>query len=202
MRATPTMTLVALAIVGLAALMLWGMRDGPQSSSQGSPLPKIAQAPEFRLTSQDGAPVRLADFRGKVVAVTFILTLCSSTCPVLTPMMQSVQERLGRDFGRKVAFVSITVDPERDTPEVLKLYAQAFGADLAGWSFLTGTPEDIRDVTRRYGVYAAKTETGDVDHTFLTSIVDPNGILRVQYLGVRFDPEEFRRDLLRLVKER
>jgi protein SCO1 len=202
MRATPTMTLVALAIVGLAALMLWGMRDGPRSSSQESPLPKIAQAPEFRLTSQDGAPVRLADFRGKVVAVTFILTLCSSTCPVLTPMMQSVQERLGRDFGRKVAFVSITVDPERDTPEVLKLYAQAFGADLAGWSFLTGTPEDIRDVTRRYGVYAAKTETGDVDHTFLTSIVDPNGILRMQYLGVRFDPEEFRRDLLRLVKER
>ena len=82
------------------------------------------------------------------------------------------------------------------------MYAQAFGANLAGWSFLTGTPAAIQDVTRRYGVYAAKTENGDVDHTFLTSIVDPHGILRVQYLGVRFDPEEFRRDLLSLLKER
>ena len=56
-------------------------------------------------------------------------------------------------------------------------------------------------MTRRYGVFASKTENGDVEHTFLTSIVDPRGILRVQYLGVRFDPEEFRRDLLSLLKE-
>ena len=56
-------------------------------------------------------------------------------------------------------------------------------------------------MTRRYGVFAAKTESGDVDHTFLTSIIDPRGILRVQYLGARFDPEEFRRDLLSLVNE-
>ena len=127
--------------------------------------------------------------------------MCTATCPVLTPMMSFVQDQLGRDFGAKIAFVSITVDPERDTPEVLKEYAQAFGANLAGWSFLTGAPEAIRDVTRRYGVYASKSENGDVDHTFLTSIVDPRGILRVQYLGVRFDPEEFRHDLLSLLKE-
>ena len=153
------------------------------------------------MTSQDGAPVSLADLRGKVVAVTFIFTRCTATCPVLTPMMSFVQDRLGPDFGTRIAFVSITVDPERDTPEVLKDYAQAFGANLAGWSFLTGTPAAIREITRRYGVYASKTADGDVDHTFLTSIIDPRGILRVQYLGVRFDPEEFRHDLLSLVKE-
>jgi protein SCO1 len=202
MRAAPTVTLVALAVVALAALMHMTLRDPPQHTSQEPPLPKIALAPEFALTSQDGAPVALADFRGKVVAVTFIFTLCTATCPVLTPMMSFVQDRLGHDFGTKIAFASITVDPERDTPEVLKMYAQAFGANLAGWSFLTGHPDAIQDVTRRYGVYASKTEGGDVDHTFLTSIVDPNGILRVQYLGVRFDPEEFRRDLLSLLKER
>jgi protein SCO1/2 len=157
MRAARNAAVGALAVVVLAAVTLT-LRDGPPSTSQASPLPKIAQAPEFKLTSQDGAPVRLADFRGKVVAVTFILTLCSSSCPVLTPMMTAVQDRLGQDFGRKVAFLSITVDPERDTPEVLKLYAQAFGANLAGWSFLTGKPDDIREVTRRYGVYASKTE--------------------------------------------
>jgi protein SCO1/2 len=196
MRAAP-----AFAIVLLASLTLVQPRAAFQQSARQQSLPKIAPAPEFTLTSQDGAQVALADLRGKVVAVTFIYTLCTATCPVLTPMMSFVQDRLRADFGAKIAFVSITVDPDRDTPEVLKEYAQAFGANLAGWSFLTGTPAAIQDVTRRYGVYASKTETGDVDHTFLTSIVDPRGILRVQYLGVRFDPEEFRRDLLSLVNE-
>ena len=154
------------------------------------------------LTSQDGAQVTLTDFRGKVVAVTFIYTSCTSTCPVLTPMMSFVQDQLGRDFGRNIVFVSITVDPERDTPQVLKEYATSFGANLSGWSFLTGSPAAIRDVTRRYGVVASKNINGDVDHTFLTSIVDQHGILRVQYAGVRFDPEEFKRDLVGLLIER
>jgi protein SCO1/2 len=57
-------------------------------------------------------------------------------------------------------------------------------------------------VTRRYGVFAAKAADGNIDHTFLTSVIDPRGVLRVQYLGVRFDPEELRRDLLSLVNER
>jgi protein SCO1/2 len=199
MRAVLTLTLAAL--VTLASLLLVLSHDAPQHASPEPPLPKIAPAPEFVLTSQDGAPITLADFRGKVVAVTFILTMCTATCPVLTPMMSFVQDQLGNDFGTKIAFVSITVDPERDTPDVLKQYAQAFGADFAGWSFLTGSPEAIREVTHRYGVYASKTADGDVEHTFLTSIVDSRGILRVQYLGVRFDPEEFRRDLLSLLKE-
>jgi protein SCO1/2 len=192
---------VILMALMLASLMLAQSRDAADHISEDPPLPKIAPAPEFTLTSQDGAPVSLADFRGKVVATTFIYTLCTDTCPVLTPMMSFVQDRLGRDFGTKIAFVSITVDPERDTPQVLKEYARAFGADLGGWAFLTGAPQAIRELTRRYGVFAAKTADGDIDHSFLTSIVDRRGILRVQYLGARFDPEEFRRDLLSLVKE-
>jgi len=196
MRAAP-----ALALGMLAALLLVLLHDAPHQTFKQQPLPKIAPAPEFSLTSQDGGQVTLADFRGKVVAVTFIYTLCTTTCPVLTPMMSFVQDQLGSNFGTKIAFVSITVDPERDTPQVLKEYAQAFDANLAGWAFLTGTPDAIRDVTRRYGVFASKTANGDVDHTFLTSIVDPHGILQVQYVGVRFDPDELRRDLLSLLQE-
>jgi protein SCO1/2 len=197
MRAMPVITFVT-----LASLVLVQPRDARDPASQELPLPKIAPAPEFALTSQEGSQVKLADLRGKVVAVTFIFTMCTATCPVLTPMMSFVQDRLGHDFGEKIVFVSITVDPERDTPEVLKEYAEAFGANLAGWTFLTGAPAAIRDVTRRYGVFASKNANGDVDHTFLTSIIDSRGFLRVQYLGVRFDPEEFRRDLLSLVAER
>src|SRR5215475_5549488 len=153
----------AFALVVLASLML-AQPHGADPAAQEQALPKIAPAPDFALTSQDGVSVKLSDYRGRVVAVTFIFTLCADTCPVLTPMMSFVQDQLGADFGTKIAFVSITVDPERDTPEVLKDYAQAFGANFSGWAFLTGSPESIRDVTRRYGVFAAKNTDGGVDH--------------------------------------
>ena len=117
--------ILSLAVLVTAACLLLALsRDAPQHASLEPPLPKIAPAPEFALTSQDGAPVTLADYRGKVVAVTFILTMCTTTCPILTPMMSFVQDQLGRDFGAKISFVSITVDPERDTAEVLQQYAR------------------------------------------------------------------------------
>ena len=202
MRTALVLAFATAAVLLLISLARWPSHDIPRAHVAAEPsLPRIAPAPEFALTSQDGAPVTLADFRGRVVAVTFIFTRCTATCPVLTPMMSFVQDQLGRDFGEKIVFMSITVDPERDTLPVLKDYARAFGANPVGWFFLTGEARAIRDVTRRYGVFAAKTESGDVDHTFLTSIIDPRGILRVQYLGARFDSEEFRRDLLSLVNE-
>jgi protein SCO1 len=204
MRSGLVLTIVAFASLMLAFATLRSpdvSRDVSRPDAQPLPLPRIGPAPEFALISQDGAPVRLADFRGKVLAVTFIYTLCSSTCPVLTPLMARVQDEVGSEFGRNIAFASITVDPERDTAETLKLYAQSYGADLAGWSFLTGPATTIQEVTRRYGVFAAPAGNGDIDHTFLTSLVDRNGMLRVQYLGVRFDPDEFRRDLLSLARE-
>ena len=164
-------------------------------------LPVIGPAPGFTLTAQDGATVSLGDFRGKTVAVTFIFASCTDTCPLLTDKLARVQDKLGPRFGKDIVFVSITVDPERDTPEILKDYAESYGADPAGWYFLTGAPSAIAKVLRGYGIYARKTPSGDVDHTFLTSLIDSGGRLRVQYLGVRFDGEEFRHDLLGLVGE-
>jgi protein SCO1/2 len=164
-------------------------------------LPVIGTAAPFVLTSQDGKPMALADLRGKVVAVTFIYTQCPDICPMLTQKMVQVQDELGAEFGAKVAFVSISLDPEHDTPEVLKDYAQFWGAKPEGWAFLTGSPEAVRDVTRHYGVFFSKKDDGSVDHTQLTTLVDAEGHIRVQYLGARFDPQEFRRDLMSLVDE-
>jgi len=189
------------ALILALAILAWPARELAHDTTHDQRLPTIGPAPDFALTSQDGARVTLSDFRGKVVAVTFIFTSCTDTCPLLTAKMAGVQDELGPAFGAKIAFVSITVDPERDTPEVLKQYAQNFGANPAGWVFLTGDLAAIRDVERSYGVFAAKAVDGDVDHTFLTSLIDPRGILRVQYLGVRFAPEEFRRDLLSLLDQ-
>lgn len=164
-------------------------------------LPMIGRAPEFALTDQEGRQVALADLRGKVVVVTFIYATCTDFCPLLTVKLTGLQARLGPALGRRVVFMAITVDPERDTPVVLRQYAEHHGADARGWAFLTGTPEEIRDVARRYGVYYRRQSRGDVEHTFLTSLVDPQGILRVQYMGVRFDPDEFLRDLQSLMEE-
>ncbi|MER8751628.1 SCO family protein [Mesorhizobium sp. M1050] len=195
----PTRALLLLALVAEPAHT--SAHEASAHVGDSERLPMMGAAPDFTLISQDHKPVSLHDFRGKVVAVAFIYTYCTDVCPMLTAHMASVQEKLGSTFGSKIAFVSITVDPERDTPDVLKEYAQNFGADLKGWSFLTGDPAIVHEVGRKYGVIAKKAANGDVDHTLLTSLVDPNGILRVQYLGVRFDLEEFRDDLVSLVDE-
>jgi protein SCO1/2 len=195
------MSRLAAFFLALVLLVLPALAPAHQAQ-QNARLPMIGPAPPFTLTSQDGRAVSLAALRGKVVAVTFIYTSCPDICPLLTQKMAQIQDELGARFGPKVAFLSITVDPERDTPAVLKSYAQAFGAKRAGWSFLTGSPAAIRDVARRYGVFVAKRKDGSVDHTELTSIVDADGAMRVQYLGARFDPEEFRRDLLSLVDKK
>lgn len=164
-------------------------------------LPMLGPAPAFALDSARGPRVALADLRGKVLAVTFVFTTCSSTCPVLTAKLADVARALGRDFGTRYAFVAITVDPLNDTPARLRTYASAFGADTPGWHFLTGTPGDISEVVRRYGAYAKKTDSGSVDHLFLTSLIDRAGMLRVQYLGTRFDTREMQRELQMLSHE-
>lgn len=165
-------------------------------------LPVIGPAPAIELVSQDGREMTLKALRGKVVAVTFIYTHCPDICPMLTAQMARIQNSLADNFGKDIAFLSITTDPLRDTPEVLREYAKAFGAKLSGWTFLTGDPAKIDDIARQYGVFAAKKPDGQVDHTLLTTLVDRRGMMRVQYIGYRFDPDELLRDIIALIAER
>lgn len=184
----------------LAALMLTAPASAHESGRDAR-LPRIGPAPAFALATHDGGRLALADLRGKVVAVTFIYATCTDTCPLLTAKLATIARGLGRDFGAGVSFVAITVDPERDTPAILHNYAVAHGATARGWWFLTGASEEVRETTRRYGVFAQKADRGDVDHTFLTSLIDRAGMLRVQYMGVRFDPDEMLGDLRALLRE-
>lgn len=184
------------AFLACASALAWA--HGTKASGR---LPVIGAAPDFALTNQDGERVSLADSSGTVRAVTFIYATCKDTCPLLTAKMALMQRKLGADFGKRVRFVSITVEPEVDTPAVLKAYAGKFDADPAGWSFLTGKSDEIQDVVRKYGAFAKRVKPGDVDHLFLTSLVDRKGVLRVQYLGYRFDPDEMLRDVRALLRE-
>jgi protein SCO1/2 len=191
--------LLVLLAVGWRASGLSHQPD--HKAEEDARLSRIGPAPAFTLTAQDGRRLSLSDLHGKVVVVTFIFTSCAHACPVLTAKLATLQDELGMDFGPKVFFLSVTVDPERDTPEVLTRYAQAHGAKLSGWAFLTGSPEEIRGVARHYGIFYQQQAGGDVDHSFLTSLIDQHGTLRVQYMGIRFDSGELLRDLRSLLRE-
>jgi protein SCO1/2 len=188
--------LLVVATAALSAGQAWAHGGGASAR-----LPVIGPAPAFDLVDQSGRRVALADLAGNVLAVTFIYTSCRDTCPILTAKMASLQKPLGAEFGTRVRFVSITVEPEVDTPAVLSAYAAAHGADLEGWSFLTGPPDKVQEVVRRYGGFARRNRPGDVDHVFLTTLVDRRGMMRVQYLGSRFDPAEMLGDLEGLLRE-
>ena len=185
----------------LALLSAWLLAPALALAAADTPLPVIGPAPAFALDSARGQRVALADLHGKVLALTFVFTTCSSSCPILTAKMVEIGRSLGSDFGPRVAFVAISVDPLNDTPARLRDYAAAHRADVPGWFFLTGAPGEIGEVVRRYGAYARRTEGGSVDHLFLTSLIDRTGRLRVQYLGTSFDPREMQRDLQLLLRE-
>lgn len=201
-------TLLPLALVGALTFVLAQGFTVPSSllasilPGQPSGLPRIGPAPALALTTQEGERLALSDLGGKVVLLTFIYTSCTDTCPLLTGKLAGVRDNLGADFGSRVHFLSVTTDPERDTPDVLRAYGGRFGADPAGWAFLTGTPAEVAEVTGAYGIFVRRTPRGDVDHSFLTSLIDRHGTLRVQYLGTRFNPDELLADVRALVRER
>lgn len=109
--------------------------------------------PDVVLTTQDGRQVRFYDdlVKGKSVAVNIIYTSCVDECPLETARLAEVQRLLAGRVGRDVHFYSITIDPDRDTPKVLKAYAEKFGVG-PGWLFLTGKKQDIRLLTRKLGL--------------------------------------------------
>ncbi len=108
--------------------------------------------PNVDVVDQDGKTLKFYDdvLRGKTVVVSFIYTTCRDICPLVTARLAQVQERLGDAVGRDVFFVSISIDPENDTPQRLKEHAEAFGA-RPGWTFITGKPDDIRLINYKMG---------------------------------------------------
>jgi len=181
--------------VGAAGAMVVHQLGG----SAPPPAAGTGPAPEFSLTATDGRGLALSDLRGKVVALSFAFTACSDICPVAIHKLIWMQDELGAEFGKDVHFVTITLDPEHDTTEVLADYADQIGAEPGGWSFLTGTPGQIREITRRYGVYARPDPDGVIEHILLTSLIDRDGVIRVQYLGERFEAAKMLGDLRALV---
>jgi protein SCO1/2 len=119
--------------------------------------------PNVPLTTHDGKTVRFFDdlLKDKVVAVNFIYTHCPDTCPLETAQLVQVQNIMGDRLGKDVFFYSISIDPERDTPEVLAEYRDRFKAK---WTFLTGKKSDIIEIRRKLGLYIEEIQDGSNNH--------------------------------------
>lgn len=119
--------------------------------------------PNVILTTHEGKEVRFFDdvIKDKVVAINFIYTHCPDTCPLETAQLVRVQNIMGDRMGKDVFFYSISIDPERDTPEVLREYRERFGAE---WTFLTGNKEDIIQLRQKLGLYIPEIQDGSNNH--------------------------------------
>jgi protein SCO1/2 len=152
------------------------------------------RVPDFTLTDQKGRPTRLSDLAGEPVAVTFIYTRCpiANACPLTTAKFSKLAAALSADgFGH---LVTITVDPEHDTPAVLDDYAKRAGADPKRWKFLTGDPKAVADVAERFGVLYYP-DKGQVVHQQGVAVLDASGRLANIYYGEDWEPEHILRDM-------
>jgi protein SCO1/2 len=126
--------------------------------------------PNYTLITQDGEEVKFFDdlLKDKVVVLNFIFTSCRDMCPLETARLRMVADLLGDRVGDDVFFYSISIDPETDTPEVLKDYMQKYNIG-SGWTFLTGDEDEIKSIRKKLGIYLAETErqnaeTGELNH--------------------------------------
>ena len=150
--------------------------------------------PDFALKDQTGATVRLSDLKGEPVAVTFLYTRCpiATACPMTTAKFSKLDGMLAE--AKLGHLLTVTVDPEHDTPAVLADYAKKAGADPKRWKFLTGSPEAVARVASSFGVIYYP-EHGQIVHSLAVAVVDPKGRLATIYYGESWLPEHLLRDI-------
>jgi len=183
--------------VALSALLVGGCGNGQRF--QGSDVTGSTFGRDFHLTDHNGKPRTLADFRGKVVAVFFGYTQCPDACPTTLSELAAVMQKLGPDASR-VQVLFVTVDPERDTPELLSRYVPAFDPTFLG---LYGDAAATAETAKEFKVIYQK-EPGptpgsySMDHSTGTFLFDPQGRLRV-YEAYTQGPDAFAHDIRALL---
>jgi protein SCO1/2 len=172
-------------ILGTAVWLKWGL-DPRFAGWQQKPLEglnRYGAVPDFILLERSGKSARLGNLRGAIWIADFIYTTCTDTCPLQSAEMAKLQEQLA---GSAIKLVSISVDPEKDTPQVLSLYADRYKADSDRWLFLTGGKDQIRQLVQEgFRLSAASAggsaETGVILHSPRFVLVDKESQIRGYY---------------------
>jgi protein SCO1/2 len=156
-----------------------GVAPGPRN-----PPPDARALLDYKFTNELGAPVSFNDFRGQVIAYTFFFTRCPTPnfCPRLSRNFEEVSQKLAamQDAPANWHLISVSFDPDFDTPAVLQAYARRYHYDPRRWTFLTGPKEMIGELARLSGV-EYRPEQGFFNHNFRTLVVDAEGRLQAQY---------------------
>ena len=145
--------------------------------------------PNVSLIDQHGSTFSLASLRGKPVLVDFIYTSCASTCPMLTAKIAAIAHQLGPALGADVTIVSISLDPEHDSPAELAKYAKSHDADGPGWIFLTGPPSQIDQVLALFKLRRTRESDGSITHSIEAFLLGPDGHQIRQYNALDVSPE-------------
>lgn len=168
--------------------------------------PKVLEAgqpvPNFRLTNQNGKQVQLSQFRGKAVLLTFLFTQCPypDKCPTIASKLKSTNDVLDKvGLLNQVQVLSVTLDPDRDTPQMLKAYAQGYDKKRVNWDFLTGKAESIEAIAAPLGVVYYD-QKGTIQHNMKTAVIDPSGKLVRVFSGTDWSTEEAARSLRATLK--
>jgi protein SCO1/2 len=162
----------------------------------------------FTLTDQSGKKFDLAASRGQILAITFVYTRCPDVCPLFTAKFASIQralEQKAKEEKKETPYLllTITTDPDYDTPKQLKSYADLFKPNYSNWHFLTGTKDLLDKVWKDFGVSVRKSgdgQTQQIQHTALTTLIDRNGKRRVDYYGEKWHERELLQDILSLAE--
>lgn len=164
----------------------------------------INPAPDFTLVNLEGKETSLKDLDGKVKIINFIYTSCPDTCPIVTGRLSRLQGvlREGGLLGEKVEIISISLDPERDTAERLKMYAAGFKADGKSWLFLRGTKEQTKKSLSDYDIWSKRLDNGIIDHVMRVYLVDGENMIREIYNLAFLQPELVLRDIEMILIEK
>ena len=226
-RRVPQRLLIAVSwgaalLAGLLMLELGHLWLRPSGQAQpADAIGDFGPAPTFMLTDDMERRVSSDLFRGRVVVANFIYTGCRDICPLLSAQMRTLQERLRQEslLGSQVQLVSFTVDPERDTPAVLRRFAEQYQADPDAWRFLTGPKETLIPLivdrfrlgmqvlppqpTTSAQVGGADADAGggyEVMHSGRFVLIDRQGQIRAYYDGRDFDLDSVTRDIRTLLQ--
>ena len=175
------------------------------SCKDNLPLDKDLTKKSYELTNQDNVKVSFPEvIKGNITVMGFIYTHCPDICPMTTHNMYLTEKKLKEQGIVNVKFVALSFDPDRDTPEVLKNFAEIRDINFTNWILLTGKITVVEDLLKRFDVRAIKTdeqydENGELSysmmHTDRISLIDQNGILRKNYKGSTLNIEELINDI-------
>lgn len=171
----------ALAVVGATFLLSLGGCDNRARQRlvfNGSDLSNVPYGKALHMPDIDGRERTLADFKGRAVMLFFGFTQCPDVCPTALARAVEIKRLLGPD-GARLQVVFVTVDPERDTPVVLKDYLAAFDSSFVA---LRGSPEQVAATAKEFKIFYQKVPTGDsytMDHSSISYVFDPSGRLRL-----------------------